>query len=120
MTDAIPVVSILSGEQSCGRSVTVQGWVRTRRDAKEFSFIEINDGSSLANLQIIAEASMKGYRDTVLHLTTGSSVIVAGELRESQGKGQRYELLAATVTPLGIAPPDYPLQKKRHSFEFLR
>ena len=114
-----PIVTILSGAVSSG-GVHVNGWIRTRRDAKDFSFIELNDGSSLANLQIIAEASLPDYRETVLSLTTGSSVTVEGEIRPSEGKGQKHELLAKKITVYGIAPNDYPLQKKRHTFEYLR
>lgn len=119
MNKATSVAAILSDAKPRG-SVVVQGWVRTRRDAKAFSFIEVNDGSCLANLQIIAESSMESYRKSVLSLTTGSSVTVEGEVRISEGKGQKFELLATSVTPHGIAPQDYPLQKKRHSFEYLR
>jgi asparaginyl-tRNA synthetase len=119
MSAVTPIVTILSDTEPRGK-VTVQGWVRTRRDSKEFSFIEVNDGSCLANLQIIAESSLEGYTENVLALTTGSSVTIGGEVRLSDGKGQKFELLASAVTPHGIAPHDYPLQKKRHSFEYLR
>ncbi|MBN1576630.1 MAG: asparagine--tRNA ligase [Chitinispirillaceae bacterium] len=114
-----PIVVILTGSAPAGR-VRVQGWVRTRRDAKDFSFIEINDGSCVANLQIIASASLASYAETVSALTTGSSVSVEGDVRPSEGKGQKYELLATDVMAHGIAPVDYPLQKKRHTFEYLR
>lgn len=114
-----PVATILASDVPPGR-VVVAGWVRTRRDAKEFSFIELNDGTSVANLQIIAEATLTGYTDTVHSLTTGSSVTIEGDVRISEGKGQKFELIAASVTPNGIAPADYPLQKKRHTFEYLR
>ncbi len=105
---------------SIGEHCTVCGWVRTKRDAKEFSFIEINDGSCLANLQVIADAAIAGYESSVLPLTTGSSVCIAGQLVESPGKGQQCELHAESVTVYTFAPGDYPLQKKRHSFEYLR
>jgi asparaginyl-tRNA synthetase len=100
--------------------VTVNGWVRTRRENKEFSFIELNDGSCLANLQVIADRSMPEYDRTVAPLTTGSSICVDGRLVESPGKGQQCELRADSVHIYTVAPPDYPLQKKRHSFEYLR
>ncbi len=102
-----------------GVNVTVNGWVRTRRDAKGFSFLEINDGSCLANLQIIAPQSMAGYQD-VLKINTGASITVKGILKDSPGAKQRFEVEAQSVTILGTAPTDYPLQKKRHSFEYLR
>jgi asparaginyl-tRNA synthetase len=102
-----------------GVNVTANGWVRTRRDAKGFSFLEINDGSCLANLQIIAPQSMDGYQD-VLKINTGASVTVQGVLKDSPGTKQHFEVEAQSITLLGAAPPDYPLQKKRHSFEYLR
>jgi asparaginyl-tRNA synthetase len=119
MTGTTSVVSILSGMVSSG-TVTVNGWVRTRRETKEFSFIEINDGSSLANLQIIADTTLPGYKELMHRCSTGSSVTVRGKVRASEGKGQQFELQAETLTIHGSAPTDYPLQKKRHSFEYLR
>jgi len=105
---------------SAGERVGVSGWVRTRREAREFCFVEINDGSCLAGLQVIADASLPNYASEVVKLTTGSSVTVEGEVVESPGEGQAYELRASGVRVHQIAPGDYPLQKKRHSFEFLR
>ena len=100
--------------------IRVMGWVRTRRDAKDFSFLEINDGSCLSNLQIIIDAAATGAQ-LVKDLGTGASVAVAGELIASPGKGQRYEVRATSLELLGPADPEtYPLQKKRHSDEFLR
>ncbi len=103
-----------------GERIVVYGWLRTRRDTGSFSFLEINDGSSLANLQIIADSSLQGYKENVLTAGTGCSLQVEGELRDSPAKGQSVELHADSIKILGAAPPDYPLQKKRHSFEFLR
>jgi asparaginyl-tRNA synthetase len=105
-----------------GREVRVQGWVRTRRDSKGgFSFLEINDGSSLANLQVIAELSLPNYQSEVLHLSAGSSVGVRGVVHSSPAKGQATELKAAEVVVYGTADAaHYPLQKKGHSLEFLR
>ena len=102
--------------------VRVQGWVRTKRDSKGgFSFIELNDGSSLKGLQIVAEKGLDNYEPDVLTLGTGSSISVEGPIVESQGRGQVVELRAERIQVLGGADPeDYPLQKKRHSFEFLR
>jgi len=98
------------------------GWVRTRRDSKGgFSFIEINDGSSLAGLQIIADQELANYKGEILKLQTGCSIKATGTLAASPGKGQKVELKAEEIEVLGWADPDiYPLQKKRHSFEFLR
>ncbi|MEG3439327.1 asparagine--tRNA ligase [Pannus brasiliensis CCIBt3594] len=101
-------------------AVTVQGWVRTKRELKEFTFLEVNDGSSMANLQVILDPALTDY-DTVLKtIGTGASVEVSGTLVPSPGKGQNIELKADSVILYGDCPADYPLQKKRHSFEFLR
>ena len=97
----------------------MQGWVRTRRDAKDFSFIELNDGSCLRNLQIIAKNLLANYAE-VQRLTTGASIIVEGELVASQGKGQSWEVVAEKIDIVGLADDSYPLQKKGHTPEFLR
>ncbi|MBE9005639.1 asparagine--tRNA ligase [Fortiea sp. LEGE XX443] len=102
-------------------SLVVQGWVRTKRDLKGFAFIEVNDGSSLANLQVVINEGLPEYEGILKQLNTGASVEVNGVLVASVGKGQRIELKAETVKVYGEADPEtYPLQKKRHSFEFLR
>ncbi len=105
-----------------GQRVDVCGWVRTRRDSKQgFSFVELNDGSCMANLQIVIDAEVPGYETAIKDVTTGASIAVTGELKESPGKGQRIELHANSLKVVGRADPEkYPLQKKRHSFEFLR
>ena len=100
-------------------SIWVQGWVRTRRDSKDFSFIELNDGSCLRNLQIIAKNTLPNY-EAVQRLTTGASIIVRGELVASQGKGQSWEVVADKIDIVGLADDSYPLQKKGHTPEFLR
>src|SRR5205809_702232 len=100
-------------------AVHVQGWVRTRRDSKDFSFIELNDGSSLRNLQIVAKNSLDNYPD-VQRLTTGSSIQVRGALVASQGKGQTWELVADKIDIVGRSDDSYPLQKKGHTPEFSR
>ncbi|MCE2674847.1 MAG: asparagine--tRNA ligase [Microcystis sp. 53598_E5] len=102
------------------QSVTVQGWVRTKRELKEFTFLEVNDGSSLANLQVILEPTLPDYENVLKIISTGTAIAVSGNLVLSPGKGQNIELKAAEITLYGDCPPDYPLQKKRHSFEFLR
>jgi asparaginyl-tRNA synthetase len=99
--------------------VQVNGWVRTRRDSREFSFIEVNDGSCLKNMQIIAPSSLSNY-DEIQKLTTGTAVSISGRLVPSQGKGQSWEIIAAGISVVGLAPETFPLQKKRHSDEYLR
>ncbi len=99
--------------------VLVNGWVRTRRDSKGFSFIEVNDGSCLKNIQIIAASNLPNY-DEIQRLTTGSAVSISGSLVPSQGKGQSWEITAARILVIGQAPETFPLQKKRHSDEYLR
>lgn len=103
-------------------TVTVKGWVRTRRDSRNgFSFVELNDGSCMANLQIVVDSSVPGYTTTIKDVTTGASIAVEGTVRESPGKGQRIEVHATSLKVLGTADPaQFPLQKKGHSFEFLR
>lgn len=107
--------------QETGVELTIQGWVRTRRDTGSFSFIEVNDGSSLANLQVLAENNLANYEVEIKRLSAGCAVVVTGVLAESPAKGQAVELQASSVAVVGWADAeDYPLQKKRHSFEFLR
>ena len=104
-----------------GQSTTIQGWVRTKREAKGLTFVEVNDGSSMAGLQVVLNADLANYDTVVKDLTTGSSVAIGGTLVESPGKGQRVELQGETITVFGTADGEtYPLQKKRHSFEYLR
>ncbi|MEM9940541.1 MAG: asparagine--tRNA ligase [Planctomycetota bacterium] len=109
-------------ESAIGKKVQIQGWVRTKRDSKAgFSFIEINDGSSMGNIQIIADADLDNYESEIKKLTAGCSLTAIGEIKESGGRGQKTELGAESVTVQGWADPEsYPLQKKRHSFEKLR
>ena len=99
--------------------VLIKGWIRTRRDSKSFSFLEINDGSCLKNIQAIADDSLSNYEE-IKKLTTGSAVVVGGELVESQGGGQKWEVTAARVDIISLAPENFPLQKKRHTDEYLR
>ena len=101
--------------------VTIKGWVRTKRELKGFAFIEVNDGSSMANLQVVLNSDLHGYEEVLKQANTGASAEVTGVLVESPAKGQRIELKASSVKVYGEADPEkYPLQKKRHSFEFLR
>jgi asparaginyl-tRNA synthetase len=99
--------------------VLIKGWVRTRRDSKGFSFIEVNDGSSLKNIQVVADEKLSNYED-IKKLTTGSALAVSGQMVESKGGGQKWEIQADGVEVIQLAPEDYPLQKKRHTDEFLR
>jgi len=101
-------------------TLLLQGWVRTRRDAKAFSFIELNDGSCLKGIQVIADARLANYTTEILHAHTGASVEVRGKLVPSQGQGQKWEVIAESVVVLGLADATYPLQKKGHTLEFLR
>ncbi|NCJ08115.1 asparagine--tRNA ligase [Synechococcales cyanobacterium C] len=102
--------------------VKVQGWVRTKREMKSLAFVEVNDGSSLQGLQVVLDPlALPNYEAVLRDLNTGTSVTVHGELAASQGKNQRIELRAQTLEVWGTADLEtYPLQKKRHSFEFLR
>lgn len=102
-------------------TLTIQGWVRTKRELKDFAFVEVNDGSSMANLQVVLNPDIPDYTNLVKQLNTGTSLEVSGTLVASPAKGQRIELKASTLKVYGEADPEtYPLQKKRHSFEFLR
>jgi asparaginyl-tRNA synthetase len=94
------------------QTITVQGWVRTKRESKSFTFVEVNDGSSMAGLQVVLDANMEGYEDVVKPLTTGSSVEITGKLVESPGKGQRVELQGETVTILGCRCRNLPPTEK--------
>ncbi|MGB2186883.1 MAG: asparagine--tRNA ligase [Akkermansiaceae bacterium] len=105
--------------QEASEAITIKGWVRTRRDSKDFSFLEINDGSCLANIQCVADAGIPGYGD-VGKMTTGAAVGITGKLVESPGKGQRWEIHASGIELIGESPADYPLQKKGHTPEFMR
>ena len=100
-------------------ALVVKGWVRTRRDAKGFSFLELNDGSCLANLQVVVDAGTPGSED-LAHFTTGASASVEGNLVPSPAAGQKWELRASRIQLVGLAEAGYPLQKKGHTPEFLR
>ena len=100
-------------------AVTVKGWVRTRRDSKGFSFLEMNDGSCFGSLQCVVDAGTPGY-DQIAHFTTGASAVIDGKLVASPAQGQKWELRATKVELIGTADAAYPLQKKGHTLEFLR
>ncbi|MES2474229.1 MAG: asparagine--tRNA ligase [Verrucomicrobiota bacterium] len=109
---------VLTRSEPCD-DLHVAGWVRTRRDSKAFSFLELNDGTCLGNLQIVADAGIPGY-DAISRMSTGASVEIRGKLIPSPAAGQAWEMQASSLKLLGEAPDDYPLQKKGHSPEFLR
>jgi asparaginyl-tRNA synthetase len=100
-------------------SITLQGWVRTRRDAKGFSFLELNDGSCFNSIQVVVDAGTPGFADPT-QFTTGASLSVEGGLVASPAAGQKWEVKAARVALVGGADASYPLQKKGHTLEFLR
>ncbi|MEQ9424481.1 MAG: asparagine--tRNA ligase [Cyclobacteriaceae bacterium] len=109
----------LSGSE-VGSKICAKGWVRTKRESKNVAFINLNDGSTINNLQIVADPS-KFDENLMMSITTGASVSVIGTLSESQGGGQNVELLADQIEVLGTADPEkFPLQPKKHSLEFLR
>ncbi|HZE65680.1 MAG TPA: asparagine--tRNA ligase [Sporichthyaceae bacterium] len=117
------ISEVLRGDAAVGDTVTVRGWVRTRRDAKAgLSFLAVHDGSCFATLQVVARPELDNYAEEITRLTTGCSVVVTGTVAESKGKGQSVELVAAEVEVLGwVDDPDtYPAAAKAHTFEYLR
>jgi asparaginyl-tRNA synthetase len=121
VTKSVSSISVRDALQSSAPvpEIVVRGWVRTRRDSRDFSFIELNDGSCLRNLQIIAKNTLPNYAE-VQRLTTGASIVVHGALLASQGKGQNWEIVADKIEVVGNADESYPLQKKGHTPEFMR
>lgn len=114
--------TIVPGQPSpLGSELTLKGWVRTVRNQKTFAFIEINDGSTLSNFQVVATPDIPNYDKLINQLTTGVSVAITGTIKESVGQNQALEMQAKEIKIIGVCDPEvYPLQKKRHSFEFLR
>lgn len=100
--------------------ILLKGWIRTRRDSKKFSFLEINDGSCLKNMQVIADEALSNYETEIKKLNTGSAVAVIGKLVESEGGGQQWEVRANQIDVISLSPDSFPLQKKRHTDEYLR
>jgi len=114
------IVNILQ-QPAEGQEVLVRGWVRSRRDSKEFSFVNLNDGSCLSGIQVVVDAGLPGFEQNVLAANTGAAIEVRGVLVKSQGKGQSFEIQAKQFLLVGGCDAEtYPLQKKQHSFEFLR
>jgi asparaginyl-tRNA synthetase len=123
MTKVFSIKQCLSGEISVDEPVTVQGWVKTRRDAKDgLSFISLHDGSCFAPIQIVATNSLDNYSTEITKLNAGCSIIAKGKLVVSQGKGQSFEIQAQNIHVVGWVenPETYPIQAKRHTLEFLR
>jgi asparaginyl-tRNA synthetase len=102
-----------------GKNVRLAGWIRTIRESKTFGFIELNDGSYFKNLQVVFEDKLSNFNE-IAKLSVGASIVVEGDLVETPGAKQPFEIKATKVDIEGHSTPDYPLQKKRHSFEFLR
>src|SRR5947207_6302398 len=100
--------------EAIGHNVLVQGWIRTRRDSKGgFSFLEVNDGSCMANLQVVADGNLANYESEVKKLGVGASVTIDGTIRQSPAKGQATEMQASKVVVHGWADQEtYPIQKK--------
>jgi asparaginyl-tRNA synthetase len=118
-TNSQSVREILAREPA-GGVVTLRGWVRSARHSKGVSFLEVSDGSCFSGLQVVASPELENFEAELRHLQTGCAVAVTGTLVDSPGKGQRFELQARRIEVVGAVAEDYPLQKKRHSFEFLR
>ena len=119
----VPVVDVLQGKYAVGTTLTVKGWIRTRRDSKAgISFLAIHDGSCFAPVQAVVPNTLSNYENDVLRLTTSCSVEVTGVIQASAGTGQQFEILADSVTVLGFVedPDTYPMAPKRHSVEYLR
>ena len=106
-------------EEFMNQDLEIKGWVRTVRSSKDFGFIEINDGSFFKGIQIVMDSGLSGF-DELVKTPIGSALRIEGKLIESQGSGQAFEIKASKIEVLGEADADFPLQKKRHSFEFLR
>jgi asparaginyl-tRNA synthetase len=120
---ATRIADILAGKVAVGERVTVEGWIRTRRDSKAgLSFLAIHDGSAFDALQVVAPADLANYESDVLRITTGCAVRATGEIVASQGKGQAVEVRGERVEVVGwVDDPDhYPMQPKRHTMEYLR
>ncbi|ACL76902.1 asparagine--tRNA ligase [Ruminiclostridium cellulolyticum] len=109
-----------SPDEYIGKTITVPGWVRTVRDSKTFGFIELNDGTFFKNLQVVFEDGKLDNFKEITKLSVGSSIEVEGELVETPNAKQPFELKAKRILVESFCPADYQLQKKRHSFEFLR
>lgn len=123
MSQFSSIESLLKGALTTGSTVSVRGWLRSKRDSKAgISFLAVHDGSSFDPIQAVVPSDLDNYESELLKLTTGCAVEVTGELVESQGKGQSVEIQASSVTVVGWVEDaeTYPIAKKRHTFEYLR
>ena len=123
MSEFLSVAAALKAREQLGKTVTVKGWLRSKRDSKAgISFLAVHDGSAFDAIQAVVPSELANYEDEILKLSTGCSVIVTGELVESQGKGQSVEIQATSVEVVGWVDDaeSYPIAKKRHTFEYLR
>ena len=123
MTDTTQILDALKGKVSVDSTITVKGWIRSKRDSKAgISFLAVNDGSSFDSIQAVVPSELANYESEVLKITTGAGVEVTGTLVESQGKDLSVEIQATEVTIVGWVddPETYPIAKKRHTFEYLR
>jgi asparaginyl-tRNA synthetase len=119
----IAITDVLTGKYPVDKEITLQGWIRTRRDSKAgISFLALHDGSCFDAIQVIAPNSLGNYQSDILKLTTGAAIKATGILVESPGKGQSFEIQATRIETLGLVedPDTYPMAAKRHSIEFLR
>jgi asparaginyl-tRNA synthetase len=119
----VSIADALRGKIPENQTVTVKGWVRTRRDSKGgFSFVAVHDGSCFDAIQVVAANTLPNYTSDIMHLTTGCSVIATGTLVKSQGKGQAFEIQASEIKVVGLVddPDTYPVSPKQHTFEYLR
>jgi asparaginyl-tRNA synthetase len=119
----LSIKAVLSGHAAIGSVVTIKGWIRTKRDSKAgISFLHVHDGSCFHPIQVVSPASLENYESEILKLNSGCAVICTGKLVESTGRGQSVEIQASEVAVVGwVEDPDtYPIQPKKHSFEFLR
>lgn len=116
---SIDIKLALTDKSLIDTEITVEGWIRTERSSKNFGFIELNDGSSFKSLQIVFESDLENF-DEVSKFTISSSIKVKGKLVESPGAKQAVELHATSIELVGLSDRDYPLQKKRHTMEYLR
>ncbi|MEJ6685477.1 MAG: asparagine--tRNA ligase [SAR86 cluster bacterium] len=119
----VSVAAALRGDSTVGATITVKGWVRSKRDSKAgISFIAVHDGSCFDAIQAVVPSELENYTSDVLTITTGCSVVIEGVLVVSEGKGQSLEMQATRVEVIGLVddPETYPIAKKRHTFEYLR
>ena len=120
--EATSIRDALAGTPGIGSTVTIRGWVRTRRDSTALSFVQVSDGSCFAPIQVVATAALPNFESEVKRLSAGCAVVATGTLAASQGKGQSVELQASAIEVVGWVedPETYPIQPKAHSLEFLR